>query len=139
MVALTPSHTSIILQTRTGRDIPNGQGEQISDFEKKQYDMVEKKYSFITPRTNPNPIYNCHGLTFASKRTWITDNESLHHVIKDDGYEELKVEDVLPGDIILYFSASGDIMHSAVVISEPDKHLKIPQVLSKWGKYEILR
>ena len=88
------------------------------------------------PRTNPNPIYNCHGLTFASRRTWITDNESLHHIINDDGYKKIDLEQVLPGDIILYFSEDGDIMHSAIVISKPDNHLKIPQVLSKWGKYK---
>ena len=89
-------------------------------------------------RTNPNPIYNCHGLAFSSRRTGITDtdNEALCHILDDDGYEPIEKDNVLTGDIILYLSDNGDIEHSGIVVSEPDRNLRIPDVLGKWGRYK---
>ena len=54
----------------------------------------------------------------------------------DDNYKNIENDKILPGDIILYFSDNGDIEHSGIVISEPSQYLKIPDVLSKWGKYK---
>jgi hypothetical protein len=44
--------------------------------------------------------------------------------------------DVLAGDVVLYVHPSGDIEHSAIVVVAPrDSLLRVPTVLSKWGKY----
>lgn len=136
VISQGPNEKSIIMQTKIGRDIPNSQSHEISAFERNQYSRIDKDFHYIKFRTNPNPIYNCHGLIFASRRTGISDNEALHHILDDDGYAEIEEGDVIPGDTILYFSTDGDIEHSGVVVSKPDKQLRIPDVLSKWGKYK---
>lgn len=130
-----PNDNTIALQTRKGTDIPNSQILEISQFEIRQYTDIERDYRYAVFRTSPSPIYNCHGLTFASRRTGIYEIEALHRIINDDGYKKIKTEDVLPGDIIIYYGENGDIEHSGVVLSKPDKLLKIPLVVSKWGKY----
>lgn len=126
---------SIIVQTRKGNDISNNQSFLISNFEKSQFPDIRKKYSDVIFRSYPTAIYNCHGLTFASKRTGIYETEDVYKILKDDNYKEVLRDEVLPGDIILYFSSDGDIEHSGIVISEPQSILSIPKVYSKWGKY----
>lgn len=135
-VTSKPSETKIIVQTRVGSDIPNSQSHEYSSFEESQFSKLESKHPNAVYRTSPNPIYNCHGLTFASKRTGIHVTTVLQFVLDDDGYTEVPRDQVLPGDIILYVGELGDIEHSGIVVSEPDKDLMIPRVVSKWGKYK---
>ena len=78
--------------------------------------------------TGPTRQYNCHGLTFASRRTWIWKASEVAKILRDDDYRQIQVKDVLPGDIVLY-TENGDAEHSGVVIKIGD----VPIVLSKWG------
>lgn len=75
--------------------------------------------------------YNCHGLTFASRRTWIDDLSFISKIIANDGYQQIDIRIVGPGDIIAYIDNRGRIDHSGIVISEPE--LQTPWVLSKWA------
>ncbi len=75
----------------------------------------------------PSRQYNCHGLTFASRRTWIYNASEIQKILKEDDYKEVAEKDVLPGDIVLY-TENGDIEHSGIVIS-----LDPLRILSKWG------
>ena len=127
--------SAIALQTRNRNNIPNSQSHEISAFEKAQAPYYERKFPHVKFRTPPNPIYNCHGLTFASKRTGISLTNALQTIIHDDGYTIVNRDEVLPGDIIIYYSEDGDIEHSGIVVSERDKQWKMPLVVSKWGKY----
>lgn len=134
---LTPGQslcTEIALETRAGHPIPNSQSHELTDADLSLASEYDKKYIGVTPRTPPNPIYNCHGLTFASSRTWIYDASALRMILKDDGYTEVARDDVLPGDVVLYYGDYGDIEHSGIVVSKPDEHFHIPFVVSKWGK-----
>ncbi len=125
---------SIALQTRKGNDIQNYQSFKLSPWENKQIKVVLRNYPEAKVRNDPTPIYNCHGLTFASRRTAIIDAQEIWNIIKDDNYNQITTDEVLPGDIILYFSDDGDIEHSGVVIIEPNKSdFKIPIIISKWG------
>lgn len=74
--------------------------------------------------------YNCHGLSFAARRSRIDDAPEVLQVIREDGYEQINEHDVLPGDIVIYFE-SGDTAHSGIVVGVNE--LKVPIVLSKWG------
>jgi hypothetical protein len=76
----------------------------------------------------PTRKYNCHGLTFASRRTWISKTSEVMKILKDDEYEPIDIKDVLPGDIVVY-SRNGDAEHSGIVI----KSDFVPIILSKWG------
>lgn len=131
-----PSNTAIVLQTRMGNEIPNSQSYEISLFETNQFPNYEINHPYVKFRTPPNPVYNCHGLVFASKRTGIHRSDVFQTILDDDGYTEIERDNVLPGDVILYYNEDGDIEHSGIVISKPDEHIKIPQVVSKWGRYK---
>ena len=131
----TPRPPSIIMQTREGRWVFNSQIQEISAFEESYLPLFKRDYPDAEFRTGPNPVYNCHGLTFAARRTGIHETSNLLVILDDDRYAEVTLDHVLPGDVILYFSADGDIEHSGVVISNDPGNFKVPKVLSKWGKY----
>jgi len=83
----------------------------------------------------PSRQYNCHGLTFASRRTWIWKPSEIEKILKDDEYETVvELENVLPGDIVIY-SQDGDVEHSGIVLSVDP----VPLILSKWGSsHEVI-
>jgi hypothetical protein len=114
---------------RTGID--NIQEFELSAFERNWSAEIPKKYPRAVQRTQPSPLYNCHGLTFASRRTRIIESYSLSQIIGDDKWAEIDIREVLAGDIVIYFSADGDANHSGVVVGIAD--LGVPKVFSKWG------
>jgi hypothetical protein len=78
----------------------------------------------------PSARYNCHGLTFASRRTAIGDSGQVQRILNDDAYRKLDLgENPSPGDIAVY-REGGDIIHSGVIVGSRDG---IPMVLGKWG------
>ena len=78
--------------------------------------------------------YNCHGLTFASRRTQILLSADVRRILGDDDYVQIGTKDVLAGDIVIYIGEDGDIEHSGIVMDVPKGMLVvIPKVLSKWG------
>ena len=130
----SPPTKSIALQTRKCTDITNSQITQIDerDYEVQMEKLKAKHIGIsIRPKTISG-IYNCHGMTFASRRTGI---ETLTWgILKEDNYENVKNSDILAGDTVLYLSNSGEIEHSGMVLSmDGDKNLASIFVLSKWG------
>ena len=124
-------------QTREKWDIPNSQPTEASSIERVYDNRLREK--FTSPgtlfRTGVIPVYNCHGLTFAAKRTSVGEASVIRKILDDDKYVKLSDgNQVLPGDIVLYVGDDGDIEHSGLVVERPDPQLKIPRVLSKWGK-----
>jgi hypothetical protein len=79
--------------------------------------------------TAPSRKYNCHGLTFASRRTWVEKPQEIAKILKDDDYVPIDAKDVLPGDVAIYRTA-GVIEHSGVVMGIKEG---VPQILSKWA------
>lgn len=81
--------------------------------------------------------YNCHGMTFGSRRTGIYDADTVKQVLAEDGYQEVAERDALPGDVIVYFATDGDVDHSGIVIdSRPPRIagiIDLPTIRSKWG------
>lgn len=77
----------------------------------------------------PSRKYNCHGLTFASRRTWIWKASEISKIVKDDEYERVELQNVLPGDIAIYYT-NGDPEHSGIVTRVNDL---VPIIVSKWG------
>ncbi|MFN9092368.1 MAG: hypothetical protein ACK5V0_12935 [Alphaproteobacteria bacterium] len=85
--------------------------------------------------TGPRLTYNCHGLTFASGRGWVVDDD-VRGILKDDDYIQVSRAEVMVGDVILYVSVQGDVEHSGRVVSYQHGELAVPLILSKWGKGE---
>ena len=82
--------------------------------------------------SDPSPGYNCHGLTFGSRRTGINEPSDVRRILTDDGYRVLKSEDkIFPGDIAIYVQ-DGEISHSGIVVWLQNE---TPLILSKWGRY----
>ena len=131
-----PTSKTIQLDTAAGQPIDNEQYFEISTFEVNQFPAYERwKDSRIT-RSGPTAKYNCHGMTFASRRTGIWATAEIQKILSDDQYGEVKPEDAIPGDVIIYFGVDGDAEHSGIVLTSPkDSQLRVPQVLSKWGKF----
>lgn len=134
LIGGAPRPPSLILQSRRSRWILNHQIQDISAYEANLFPKYKDEYPDAGIRSDPDPLYNCHGMTFASRRTGIHDPAMLHLILEDDNYSEVAPKDVLPGDVIIYFSNDGDLEHSGIVVSGPGP-LMVPLVCSKWGKY----
>jgi len=126
---------SIVLQTRKGTNISNYQSKEISQFNRNLFEKIEHDYPEAFKRTKPTGLYNCHGMTFASRRCFIENSEEILVILKDDDYIEVEYKKVLPGDIVLYFSKDGDVEHSGIVIEKPEPPLYIPKIVSKWATH----
>lgn len=122
----------ILLDTALGNPVPNVQDTQIGmPMAGPYFDSIIHHLS--VKRTPPDPRYNCHGLTFASRRTKIIDDAQIRQILVDDRYVAVERALVLPGDVAVYFADDGSIEHSAIVVSTPSPPLHIPRVCSKWG------
>ena len=139
----TTSERDVVgLQTRLLRDIANEiyRGTPI-DGDRLLVTDIRRKYfghGFVHRTTSPCGIYNCHGLTFASRRTAIVSTEEIYKILSDDGYVQIARGDVQPGDVIVYFAsrdAGSEAEHSGIVVSvEMAGITRNLRVLSKWGR-----
>ena len=83
-------------------------------------------------------VYNCMGLVFASRRTWI-DPEHLGAILKDDKYTQLDNEnEIESGDVVVYRNDDGEVSHVGIVakvltgLRLDDDPVRLC-VLSQWG------
>lgn len=135
-----PESVVLNLHTAERNDIENEQFKFISKFELSMISSFENDYSLAKFKGEPTAIYNCHGMTFACKRTGIFSDSEIEKILKDDKYIEIKDEkDVMAGDIIIYYNESG-ITHSGIVIGiekgQSVNDLTSVTVLSKWAKHK---
>lgn len=122
----------LLLDTTAGNPVANEQAQQIQHpLASLALEAQVKAPSALRLRSHPQ--YNCHGLTFASRRTAVIDDADVLQILSDDGYEQVDKRVVLPGDIAVYYSSKGGIEHSAVVVSRAEAPSYIPFVVSKWG------
>jgi hypothetical protein len=124
---------TIRLETSKRTGIRNVQGSDISAFHRRLYSEIHKSYSLAKARTDMSAVYNCHGLTFASRRTRIEDTQDILKILQDDRWEKIdNIKDVLPGDIVVYFSQEGEANHSGIIVGY-EETLHLPIVCSKWN------
>ena len=128
-------HSEIVIQTREGWEIPNSQSFETTLWDEGQLQDHRRRHAHAVFRTGAIPVYNCHGLIFAARRTAVWQTPAIRKVIADDRYERVNRNEVHPGDVILYVSAEdGDIEHSGIIIEPPSEPLFVPKVWSKWGR-----
>jgi hypothetical protein len=66
-------------------------------------------------------VYNCMGMAFASRRTWV-DTGHLGMILEEDQHRPVaSVDQVCPGDLVVYRSGhDGSVTHVAIVLeTEP--------------------
>ena len=127
----------MILQTATGHDIPHTQNSELDESEVRKLPLFYKKYGpDLVERTAPTGFYNCHGMTFASRRAWVYgEGNIINFILQDDSYEEVPQSVVLPGDIILYFGEGNEgVIHSGVVVEVSQFLRGIYKIYSKWAQ-----
>lgn len=126
------SGQDILLDTAKGVPVPNTQATSITH--PLASEALERSIAFPSQlRARAHPRYNCHGLTFASRRTAIHEDREVGRILQDDGYRPVDMRYALPGDIAIYFTDRGSIDHSALVVSKPEPPTWVPFVCSKWG------
>ena len=137
-----PRHpdTSITLFTRRGNKIDNIQGWELSNHQLSLLPNNLNRFGppFVKFLTKDGcPVYNCHGLTFGSRRTSVeASNKTINLIIQDDGFEEVKPADVQEGDIVIYYDEDGEVQHSGIVVEmmrSASLASSVPKVWSKWG------
>jgi hypothetical protein len=131
-----PPHTTIVLRTRLDNPIDNLQPWHYSVFEWGQLKSEFGKYEQLgaVRVSEPCPVYNCHGFTFASRRTQVDETSvtSIAKILEDDGYGEVPEPQAKFGDVVVYYDADGLAQHSGLVIGRGE--LNVPKIWSKWGK-----
>lgn len=129
---------SLALQTRNGNNIANVQDLEVPRHRREATKALIRQllgldFPRVTERREATATYNCHGMTFASRRTGIYETAAIELILLDDAYREIGEEQVLPGDIVLYFEPEG-LAHSGVVVAvEQLGSVAVPKVISKWG------
>jgi len=133
-------NTRIALYTRRGNEIDNVQGWELSNF---QWSQLQTNLNRFGPplvkflSKDGCPVYNCHGLTFGSRRTSIeASNRMINLILDDDGFDEIQPRDVQEGDVVVYIDEDGEIQHSGIVVAMTQADilgLSVPKVWSKWG------
>ena len=126
---------SIRLATKCGTFIPNERRrERPPDALKAAAEIWQAKYPNIRVRSL-TATYNCVGLVFGSRRTWI-DPEHLDMILREDGYRRLLREhEVEIGDLVLYRIGT-EYSHIGVVINKMPDVLKASfeiTIMSQWG------
>jgi len=129
----SPDEGKIVIQTRKGNDIQNNQLFAITRWDCQMARELKRKYPLATFRTSLCGIYNCHGLTFASRRARIYRSSEIVRILEEDDYQEIQTKDLKPGDVVVYYK-KGDAQHSGIVLRvDHIGSISIPIVLSKWG------
>jgi hypothetical protein len=128
---------SLALQTSKGNDVPNVQDLEVPLYRRQQPEALIRQqlgldFTRVTRRREATATYNCHGMSFACRRTGIHDVAAVQLILSDDGDKEVHEKDVLPGDVALYFvSGTGELIHSGLVVAvERQNSIVLPQILS---------
>jgi len=97
-----------------------------------------EKYLNDYPRAklrSATSVYNCMGLVFGSRRTWIFPDQ-LTKILTDDEYKKLSgPEEVEIGDVVIYHDEEGRPNHIGVVTDKSFNAQLNPiiTVTSQWG------
>ena len=123
------------LHSRARQPIPNFQATVLPAGIEVRDAARRREFPDADYRLGPSAYYNCHGLAFAGRRTAIESHEAVTRLLDEDDYRLIQREQVLPGDLVIYYS-DGDPEHSAIVVEPPTaENLWIPVVYSKWAAF----
>lgn len=125
---------SIALSTSKNRRIPNQRMPERSP--QSMYAAKQLHAKGSRQLRSLRSTYNCVGMVFANRRTFI-EPEQIPIILQDDEYTEVvKEDDLMPGDVVLYEDPqTGDIQHVGLVLaSEVMFQTKKIRVLSQFGR-----
>ncbi|MGM0489891.1 MAG: hypothetical protein ACQESR_24440 [Planctomycetota bacterium] len=127
----------IALQTRTGRDITNSVGVELSELHLRRYEALLKRCGQNwRKRRIPSGEYNCAGHVWASRRTCIYEEEDWRMIFREDGFRI--TEEPVPDDLVVYIGRENEgILHIGRVVELREgmtqESPRIAWVVSKWS------
>ena len=135
----------IRLQTKRRRDIPNYQPDERSPYwHEEAVKMDMGSHPEIVLR-NTTAVYNCLGLVFAARRTWIEGlqserlDEIFQMIVEDDELRPLRLEEApVIGDLLIYRNTDGTFAHIGTVVKAESNLAQAKfdlLIMSKWGKH----
>lgn len=140
---------SICVETKLRTRIDNVITPDADEKARSVYKEIKRKYGKNWSNRKPaTGGYNCFGMLFASRRTYITDEGegNVECILKEDGYRKLSDQNkVKTGDIVLYRDKSRKSIYHVCVVTRlnslqlssgehsSSKSGKIIYALSKWG------
>jgi hypothetical protein len=126
-------NTSISVATSKNRRIPNKRMSERAPESRFAARQLHEKGSRQLRSLRSD--YNCVGMVFANRRTFI-EPDHIPMILEDDQYAEVEPTTVTPGDVVVYKHAkTADIIHVGMVISvEGMFETKKIRVLSQFGR-----
>jgi hypothetical protein len=129
-------NASIGLATREGNYIPNERRlEQSPARLKEAARLWQDKYPSIKLRSL-SAKYNCMGLIFASRRTWV-DPKFLYDILREDEYKRIdNKNDAAMGDVVVYQNKQKKVAHVALIADvkiDVANAVKKLTLISQWG------
>jgi hypothetical protein len=117
------------IQNRMTREAPIDGDYAEQAAREKEFPLAKRRF------VGPCRTYNCHGLTFAARRSEVHWDQVVT-ILEHDDYVAVPRNKVRPGDVIIYFGETLTGLkaapeHSGVVIEVLP--LNAVKVLSKWG------
>src|SRR3990167_6609841 len=116
---LGATERSIVVQTRTGKNVKNLVELEPGPRELRRYRAILDKFgTHCVERKPPTGAYNCAGHVWASRRTAILESDQWELILREDGYRRLSPgREPSPGDLALYRdSEHGDVLHVAEML-----------------------
>ena len=128
---------AIPLATRDGVYLPNYRTQELApETHRAAAEMFQKTRPGARLRSSTSQ-YNCVGLVFASRRTWV-ESDHLQLILKSDGYKKVENEqNLMVGDLVVYENEQHDLTHVGLVVEIKwnlvgGKNTIL--ILSKWGQ-----
>jgi hypothetical protein len=124
---------SIALSTSKNRRIPNLRMPERSP--QSMYAAKQLHAKGSRHLRSLRSTYNCVGMVFANRRTFI-EPEQIPMILQDDEYIEVRPDALMPGDVVLYEDPkTQDIKHVGLVLAaEVMFEAKKIRVLSQFGR-----
>lgn len=133
---------SITLQTAKGRVVRNEQRCPWSKTDQPTRDRLDESKALRFPnakrRRAATEKYNCHGMSFANRRTGIWSSDPIPMILEDDGFRAIAASQVHVGDLVVYYYLGALFWHTGIVVDVPKidspEAEKRMTVMSKWGE-----
>lgn len=128
-LALETRRTNAIINHMSRRPLDDAGARKYEEDKSKEFPESVRRW------VGPCNTYNCHGLTFAARRTVVPSREVMK-ILEDDDYFQIEFKDVVVGDVVVYFSTTDGFVeaeHSGIFVEREKGQLGRLKILSKWG------
>ncbi|MGE0433992.1 MAG: hypothetical protein AB7K09_24460 [Planctomycetota bacterium] len=138
--ALRRDLPALPLSTRSGRPIPNSPAPEPGERELALWKRECARHARWQPRRGACGVYNCWGMLWAARRTSIWKPEVADSILAEE-YQEIDCRDLVPGDLVAYYSPAGEFIHAATVVEMRSGTGALaglsrqPWLLSKWSAF----